>query len=115
VIDELADELENECSQWRGDSSISPDDPSEWHYEPSVELPKHLQTLLGVQFPHDMKDLLVAVQIRHDLVHRDGRTPDGNEITLTPGQVTGLIKIVQNLVDGIEAQQTELRVCKMPF
>jgi len=38
-----------------------------------------------------------------------------NQITLTPGQITGLIMIVQNLVDGIEAQQTELRVRKMPF
>jgi hypothetical protein len=60
-----------------------------------------------------MKDLLAAV--RHDFVHRNGRTPDGNEITLTPGQNTGLIMIAQNLVDGIEAQQTELRVRKTPF
>jgi hypothetical protein len=215
VIEELADELENECSEWSGDSSIAPDDPSEWDYEPSVELPKHLQTLnssianvtallevevpsaqqrhfrgmlyvsvimameaylldnfisclnsdkavfrkyiettdhfrrqkiplstvfkesdgidkrgrayltrvlwhrlsevarlyrnsLGVQLPQDMKELLAAVQIRHDFVHRNGRTPDGQEITLTPEQITELIKLVQNLVDGIEAQQKEL-------
>jgi|HubBroStandDraft_6_1064221.scaffolds.fasta_scaffold83898_4 hypothetical protein len=38
---------------------------------------------LGVQLPHDIKDLLAAVQIRRDFVHRNGRTPDGNEITLT--------------------------------
>jgi hypothetical protein len=215
VIEELAGELENECSEWSGDSSVAPDDPSEWDYEPSVELPKHLQTLnssianvtallevevppaqqrhfrgmlyvslimameaylldnfisclnsdkgvfrkyiettdhfrrqkiplstifkesagidkrgrayltrvlwhrlsevarlyqnsLGVQLPQDMKELLAAVQIRHDFVHRNGRTPDGQEITLTPEQITDLITLVQNLVDGIEAQQKEL-------
>jgi len=215
VIEELADKLENECSEWSGDSSIAPDDPSEWDYEPSVDLPKHLQTFnssianvtallcvdvppaqqrhfrgmlyvsviiameaylldnflsclnsekavfrkyiettdhfrgqkiplstifkesdgidkrgrayltkmlwhrlsevarlyrntLGVQLPQDMKELLAAVQIRHDFVHRNGRTPDGKEITLPPEQVTDLIKLVQNLVDGIEAQQKEL-------
>jgi len=214
-IEELADELENECSEWSGDSSIAPDDSSEWDYEPSVELPKHLQTFntsianvtallevevpppqqrhfrgmlyvsvimameaylldnfisclnsdkvifrkyiettdhfrrqkiplstifkesdgidkrgrayltrvlwhrlsevarlyrnsLGVQLPQDMKELLAAVQIRHDFVHRNGRTPDGQEISLTPEQITVLIKLVQNLVDGIEAQQKEL-------
>lgn len=215
VIEELADELENECSEWSGDSSIAPDDPSEWDYEPSVDLPKHLQTFnssianvtallgievppaqqrhfrgmlyvsvimameaylldnflsalnsdkavfrkyiettdhfrgqkiplstifresdgidkrgrayltkmlwhrlsdvarlyrntLGVQLPQDLKEVLAAVQIRHDFVHRNGRTPDGKEITLTPGQVTDLVKLVQNLIDGIEAQQKEL-------
>jgi hypothetical protein len=61
VIEKLAEELENECSEWSGDSSITPDDPSEWDYEPSVELSKHLQTfnnsianvtaLLGVDVP----------------------------------------------------------------
>ena len=215
MIEELAEELENECSEWSGDSSISPDDPNEWDYEPSVELPKHLQTFnssianvtallavdvpaaqqrhyrgmlyvsvimameaylldnflscldadkavfrkyiettdhfrrqkislstifrendgidkrgrayltkmlwhrlsdvarlyrntLGIQLPQDMTELLAAVQIRHDFVHRNGRTPDGLEIILTPTQVTDLIKLVQNLIDGLEAQQKEL-------
>ena len=215
IIEEVAEELTNECSEWSGDSSVAPDDFTEWDYEPSAELPKHLQTfnssianvtaLLGVEvplaqqkhfrgmlyvsviiameaylldnflfsvdsdraafrkyiettehfrkqkiplstifkenegidkrgrayltkllwhrlsevaklyrntlsvhFPEDMKDLLAAVQIRHDFVHRNGRTPDGDEIVLTPEQVTELIKLVRNLIDGIEAQQKEL-------
>ncbi len=212
VIEELVGELENECSEWSGDSSVLPDDFSEWDYQPSVELPQHLQTFhtsiknveallavevppgqqrhfrgmryvsvivameaylldnflsslnsdkaafrkyiettehfrkqkiplstlfkesegiekrgrayltkllwhrlgevaklysntLGVHFPEDMAGLLAAVQIRHDFVHRNGRTPEGREVTLAPAQVTDLIKLVQNLVDGIEAQQ----------
>jgi hypothetical protein len=216
VIEELVEELEDECSEWSGDSSVTPDDASEWDYEPSVELPQHLQTFrssiqnveallalevplaqqshfrgmlyvsvimameaylldnflssldadkavfrkfietteyfrkqkiplstlfkesegiekhgrayltkmlwhrlsevaklyrnaLGVQFPQDMKELLAAVQTRHDFVHRNGRTPEGKEITLTPEQITDLIKLVQNLVDGIEAQQAQIK------
>ncbi|HKV29090.1 MAG TPA: hypothetical protein VJN90_12540 [Candidatus Acidoferrales bacterium] len=77
-----------------------------WHRLSDVA--RLYRNTLGVQFPQDMKELLAAVQIRHDFVHRNGRTPDGNEISLTPGQITDLIKLVQNLVDGIEAQQKEL-------
>lgn len=215
LIEELAEELTNECAEWSGDSSVSPDDFTEWDYEPSIDLPKHLQTFhnsisnvnallvvqvplaqqrhfrgmlyvsviiameaylldnflssvnsdkvafrkyiettehfrkqkislstifkesagidkrgrayltkllwhrlsevaklyrdtLGVHFPEDMTELLKAVQIRHDFVHRNGRTPDGTEISLTPDQITALIKLVQSLVEGIEAQQKEL-------
>jgi hypothetical protein len=215
VIQELAEELSNECPEWSGDSSVQVDDFSAWDYEPSVELPKHLQTFqssisnvrsllavevpaaqqrhyrgmlyvsviiameaylldnflsalnsdqaifrkyiettehfrkqkiqlsnifnesegidkrgrayltkllwhrlsevaklyrdtLGVHFPKDMTQLLDVVQIRHDFVHRNGRTPDGKEITLKPDQITELIKLVENLVDGIETQQKEL-------
>src|SRR5579863_3655228 len=40
VIQELAEELSNECPEWSGDSSVQVDDFSAWDYEPSVELPK---------------------------------------------------------------------------
>jgi hypothetical protein len=55
-----------------------------------------------------MKELLAAVQIRHDFVHRNGRTPEGKDIPLTREQIADLIRLVQNLVDGIESQQKEL-------
>jgi hypothetical protein len=215
VIEELAEELTNECAEWSGDSSVVPDDFTEWDYEPSEELPKHLQTFnnsisnvtallgvevppaqqnhfrgmlyvsvimameaylldnflsrlnsdkaafrkyiettdhfrkqkiplstlfkesegidkrgrahltkllwhrlsevgklyrntLGVHFPEDMTDLLAAVQIRHDFVHRNGRTPEGQEIVLASNQITVLITLVRSLIDGIESQQKEL-------
>jgi hypothetical protein len=215
VIQELAEELTNECAEWSGDSSVPPDDFTEWDYEPSVALPEHLQTFnssianvtallavevpaaqqrhfrgmlyvsvimameaylldnfvscldsdkaafrkyiettehfrkqkitlnsifresegidkrgrayltkmlwhrlsevgklyknaLAVHFPQDMTELLAAVQIRHDFVHRNGRTPDGEQITLTAENVTELIKLVQSLIQGIETQQKEL-------
>ena len=215
VIEELAEDLTNECAEWSGDSSVAPDDFTEWDYEPSEELPKHLQTFnnsitnvtallgvevppaqqrhfrgmlyvsvimameaylldnflsclnsdntafrkyiettdhfrkqkiplselfkesegidkrgrahltkllwhrlsevgklyrntLGVHFPEDMKDLLAAVQIRHDFVHRNGRTPEGKEIVLAPEQITELTKFVRNLINGIESQQKDL-------
>lgn len=215
VIDELAEELTDECPEWSGDSSVQPDDFSEWDYKPSVELPKHLQTFksgistvkallavqvppgqkrhfcgmlyvsviiameaylqdnflfslnsdkamfrkyiettqhfqsqkillsnifkesegiekrggaylrkllwhrlsevaklyrdtLGVHFPKDMTELLHAVQIRHDFVHRNGRTAEGTEITLSLDRIRDLIKLVENLVEGIETQQKEL-------
>jgi hypothetical protein len=55
-----------------------------------------------------MTQRLDAVQIRHDFVHRNGRTPEGTEITLTPDQIKELVRLVENLVEGVEAQQQEL-------
>ena len=77
-----------------------------WHRLSDVA--RLYRNTLGVQLPQDMKELLAAVQIRHDFVHRNGRTPDGKQITLTPEQITDLIELVQNLIDGIEAQQKNL-------
>lgn len=74
-----------------------------WHR--LSEAAKLYRNTLGIHFPDDMKDLLTAVQIRHDFVHRNGRNPLGQEIFLTINQITDLMKLVQNLVDGIEAQQ----------
>jgi hypothetical protein len=77
-----------------------------WHR--LSEVGKLYRNTLGVRFPEDMKDLLAAVQIRHDFVHRNGRTPEGEEITLAVEQVTELIKVGQSLIRSIEAQQKEL-------
>lgn len=63
---------------------------------------------LGVHFPQDVKELLDAVQIRHDIVHRNGRTADGKELNLSPEEVRRLIEIVEALVQGIEGQQAKL-------
>jgi hypothetical protein len=215
VIEELAEELNGECSEWSGNSDIPPNDDDQWDYLPSDELPKHLQTFkdsisnvsallevnvekaqqkhfrgmlyvsviiameaylldnflscldadmavfrkfvettehfrkqkiplstiysesegiqkrgrsyltkmlwhrlgeaatlyrntLGVRFPEDMKGLSQAVQIRHDFVHRNGRTADGKELNLTVDEIKELMKAVESLVGGIELQQKSL-------
>jgi len=72
------------------------------------EVGRLYRNTLGVQFPQDMKELLEAVQIRHDFVHRNGRTAEGKELSLTVEQVKELIKIVEKLVEEIELQQKKL-------
>lgn len=51
---------------------------------------------------------LFAVVIAFAILAFAAHAQDAKEITLTSEQVTALIKLVQNLVDGIEAQQKEL-------
>ena len=57
---------------------------------------------LGVEFPTDMKDLYGAIVIRHDLVHRNGKTQDGGERVLNPKMIEDLITSVQNFVVHVE-------------
>jgi hypothetical protein len=219
VIAELADELENECSEWSGNSDVRAEEDEEWDYLPSVELSKHLQTFkdsifnikalleikvlpaqqkhfrgmlyvsviiameaylldnflfcldadknvfrkfiettehfrsqkiplstifkesegidkrgrsyltkilwhrlgtvavlyrntLGIEFPQDMKELLKAVQIRHDFVHRNGRTTDGKEHDLGVQDVKELITTVETFIASMEAPKKNQKSAK---
>jgi hypothetical protein len=71
-----------------------------WHRLSDVA--KLYKNTLGVQFPEDMTVLSEAVKIRHDLVHRNGHTTDDND--LTTAKIDELVKLVRDLVDGIERQ-----------
>lgn len=57
---------------------------------------------LRVDFPRDRKDLFVAVRIRHDVVHRNGKTKDGKLIAIPAKEVTALIAAARKLVRHIE-------------
>jgi len=60
---------------------------------------------LGVEFPHDMKELFQAILVRHDLVHRNGTKKGGGEHVLQEGDVLNLIDAVEKFVSEIEAKR----------
>ncbi len=60
---------------------------------------------LGVEFPHDMKELFKAILVRHDLVHRNGRTKDESEHVLQEGDVLKLIDFVEKFVSEVEEKR----------
>jgi hypothetical protein len=54
-----------------------------------------------VKFPDDLKPLLGAIVIRHELVHRNGKREDGSE-NIKESDIRGVMAIANELVDHIE-------------
>ena len=74
-----------------------------WHRFEKVK-PMFRDTL-AIEFPSDMGELFKAVLIRHDLVHRNGKTKNGTEHVLNEDAIEKLIQKAESLVSHIEAQQ----------
>lgn len=60
---------------------------------------------LGVRFPSNMEALFKAILWRHDFVHRNGRTIDGEERTVDENDIKNLVTAVESLVSYIEPPQ----------
>jgi hypothetical protein len=58
---------------------------------------------LGVSFPADMSELYKALIVRHDCVHRNGKTKEGQEHVLSDRHVKDLLSEADRLVEWIEA------------
>lgn len=78
-----------------------------WHHLAKVK-PMFL-SVLGVKFPDDMDGLFKAVQVRHDIVHRNGKKKDGGEHALENKDVDGLIAMAETLVKHIEGEWAKVR------
>lgn len=63
---------------------------------------------LGVITP-----LCKAVDIRHDLVHRNGKNHDGVEHNITEQDVRDVLSLVKNLVNSIDSQFAAKRIEEM--
>jgi hypothetical protein len=69
------------------------------------------EATLGVAMPGDLRPFLVAVNKRHDIVHRNGKDRDGRDVEAGLQEVSELIRIVCPLVAGIQAQLEMLPPC----
>ncbi len=78
-----------------------------WHHIERVKPMYH--ATLGIEFPADLKAIFQAIRNRHDLVHRNGKTKEGQEIQITPKDVSDLISLVKTFVQHIDSQLTEVR------
>lgn len=79
-----------------------------WHRLISIR--SMFKDTFDVDFPEltDLADLLRGIDIRHDLIHRSGRTKDGVEHMITPEAIEKLIVNADALVTRIEAQNDKL-------
>jgi len=62
------------------------------------------KNVLGINFPEDTSNLHKAVAIRHDIVHRNGRTKSGSVHQLNKIQLLNLISDVKDFVSYINRQ-----------
>ncbi len=53
-----------------------------------------------IDFP-ELKSIIKSVQIRHDLVHRNGKTKNGEAVTIDKSIATELIKSIDSFVAEI--------------
>ncbi|MBW4667923.1 MAG: hypothetical protein KME60_10950 [Cyanomargarita calcarea GSE-NOS-MK-12-04C] len=73
-----------------------------WHNLKKVK-PMYKATL-DIEFPEDLKKFFKAIDVRHDLVHRNGKSKSGEEIILTPENMKELVADIRKLVDYIHNQ-----------
>jgi hypothetical protein len=62
------------------------------------------ESVLGVQFPEGSDDVHRAVAVRHDLVHRNGKTKSGLKHRLTNAEIAAVFSAVERFVNAIDVQ-----------
>lgn len=62
--------------------------------------------VLGIEFPENLKEVQDIIQIRHDLVHRDGKTKDGKIINVSIPDLKKAIDCINKFIIFIEEQFT---------
>lgn len=62
------------------------------------------KSVLCVEFPKDLSSIFRAINIRHDIVHRNGRTKEGEVHQLTLDAVSELILSIRGFIDNVDTQ-----------
>lgn len=73
-----------------------------WHHLPQVEA--MYRATLGIVFGEALQDVARAISIRHDIVHRNGKTRDGQIVAIGRTEVVAVVSAVQKLMDNVEGQ-----------
>lgn len=72
-----------------------------WHNLPKVK--PMFGSTLQIEFPDSLKELISAIHRRHDLVHRGGKTKEGEIIALDQSQVAELLNRIRVFAKHIES------------
>lgn len=74
----------------------------------NIEQSKYLfGKVLNVDFPDELGELFKIVEIRHDLVHRNGKTKEGNDISIDKATFNGMTNTISDFVEFIDNQIIE--------
>ncbi len=66
------------------------------------------ENVLEIDFPEDINEIQKAVMIRHDIVHRNGKTREGIEIVITKEHIEQIIKKIEGFIKHIDDQLINL-------
>jgi len=66
------------------------------------------KNILNIEFPQDLGDIFKAILNRHDIVHRNGKTKDNEEIFITKQEINNLLEQISGLIKDIELQVKEI-------
>lgn len=60
--------------------------------------------VLNVNFPEKLDAIIKAVNIRHIIVHRNGKNADGSKVIMNANDIYNLISLVEYLIDYVNKQ-----------
>ena len=63
---------------------------------------------LGIKFPSGLKEILNAVQVRHDIIHRNGARKDGTQVILSTSALDNLLAKVEAFVESLDRDVRDL-------
>lgn len=73
-----------------------------WHHLAKVK--QMFKVALDIEFPDGIDALFQAIMIRHDLVHRNGKTKDGEQHKISTDSVKSLITDARKFVEYVDGQ-----------
>jgi len=68
------------------------------------KIQKLYKSVLGIDFPEDLTDIQQIILFRHDLIHRDGKTKDGDILNVTLQDIKNAVEIINEFVSFLERQ-----------
>jgi len=71
-----------------------------WHNLQKIK--PMFSSALQIEFPDSLKQLILAIHLRHDLVHRSAKTKEGETIILNQSQVAELLNNIRSFAEHIE-------------
>ncbi len=66
------------------------------------------KNILKIEFPEKLGKIYRAISIRHDIIHRNGKTKEGEEFPITKEDLDDLIKIISKFIKKIELHVREI-------
>ena len=72
------------------------------------------KNVLDIEFPDTRELRETVIELRHELVHRNGKKKDGNIYVIAEPDIRNAIRLAQMLVDHIEKRWAEISTPTMP-
>ena len=66
------------------------------------------ENILNIEFPQDIGDIFRAVLIRHDIIHRNGKTKDNDEVLISKQDLNNLIEQTSEFIKNVELQSKKI-------